>query len=49
MACRSEMSDMRLSSSTWQGLEWPGSKLRTPKREGWGGKEDDIALFLTFI
>lgn len=23
IVCQSEMSDMRLSSSTWQGLEWP--------------------------
>lgn len=25
--CQSEMSDMWLSSSTWQGLKWPGSKV----------------------
>lgn len=36
--CQSEMSDKRLSSLTWQGLEWPWLSS-ADKSEGRNGKE----------
>lgn len=40
IVCQGEMSDMRLSFSPWQGLEWPWLwSTESSKGEGWKGRQ----------